>query len=114
MVTIFLSSLFFLSCGLMNRLNSNESSFSEGNFELWNLVAFHWIQWLFIEWFYMQGAKWNKKINKVCSDWLFKEDINGSEGDGKQNYKKNILNSYGIIGIGVSSPKRTHWRGQYK
>ena len=41
MVTIFLSSLFFLSCGLMNRLNSNESSFSEGNFELWNLVAFH-------------------------------------------------------------------------
>ena len=41
MVTIFLSSLFFLSCSLMNRLNSNESSFSEGNFELWNLVAFH-------------------------------------------------------------------------
>lgn len=88
MVIIFLSSLIFLSCGLMNRLNSNESSFSEDNFELWNLVAFHWIQWLFIEWFYLQGAKWNKKINKVCSDWLFKEDINGSEGDAKQNYKK--------------------------
>lgn len=59
----------------MDRLNSNESSFSEGNFVLWNLIPFHWIQWIFIESLYMQGAKWNKKINKMCSDWLLKKPL---------------------------------------